>query len=84
MKEKWDMWVPLKKKKKKNIIVRNSNRRRRTKRDLEKREKFFNFFLFFFFLRFTEIGSSEFVGPRTKIALRDEGYAWVPKTRDFT
>ena len=37
-----------------------------------------------FFLRFTKIGPSKFVGPRTKNALRDEGYAWVPKTRDFT
>ena len=48
---------------------------------------FFLFFLFFFslhfFLRFMEIGSSEFVGPRTKSALRDESYAWVPKTQDF-
>ena len=31
-----------------------------------------------------EIGWSEFVGPRTKAHLIDEGYAWVPKTRDFT
>ena len=30
-----------------------------------------------------EIGPSEFVGPRTKSVLRDEGYAWVPKTQDF-
>ena len=51
-------------------------------------ERWRNFFLIFFsylhlFIRFTEIGPSEFVGPKTKSALRDEGYAWVPKTRDF-
>ena len=44
-----------------------------------------NFFFYFFFsslhlfIRFKEIGPSEFVGPKTKSALRDE----VPKTRDF-
>ena len=27
---------------------------------------------------------SKFVGINTKSALRDEGYTWVPKTRDFT
>ena len=36
-----------------------------------------------FSLRFTEFHRSEFVGPRTKIHLLDEGYAWVPKTWDF-
>ena len=30
-----------------------------------------------------EFGPSEFVGPRTKVHLLDEGYTWVPKTRDF-
>ena len=44
---------------------------------------FFNFFLSSLFLRFMEIGPPEFVGLRTKSALRNEGYAWVPKTRDF-
>ena len=36
-----------------------------------------------FSLRSTEIGWSEFVGPRMKAHLLDEGYAWVLKTRDF-
>ena len=36
-----------------------------------------------FSLRSTEFRRSEFVGPRTKVHLLDEGYAWVPKTRDF-
>ena len=35
-------------------------------------------------LQSTEIGWSEFIGQRTKIHLLDEGYEWVPKTRDFT
>ena len=26
---------------------------------------------------------SKFIGPRTKVHLLDEGYVWVPKTRDF-
>ena len=36
-----------------------------------------------FSLRSMEIDWSEFVGPITKVHLLDEGYAWVPKTRDF-
>ena len=48
------------------------------------REDFNFFFSISFFLRFTDIRLSEFVGPRKKSALRDEGYSWVPKTRDFT
>ena len=34
-------------------------------------------------LRFTEIDWSEFIGPRTKVHLLDESYAWVPKSQDF-
>ena len=30
-----------------------------------------------------ELRWSDFVGPRTKVHRIDEGYAWVPKTRDF-
>ena len=36
-----------------------------------------------FSLRYTEFRLSKFVGPITKFYLLDEGYAWVPKTRDF-
>ena len=36
-----------------------------------------------FSLRSKEIGWSEFIGPRAKVHLLDEGYAWVLKTRDF-
>ena len=37
-----------------------------------------------FSLQSTEVGWSEFIGPRTKVHLLDEGYAWIPKTWDFT
>ena len=36
-----------------------------------------------FSLRSTETGWLKFVGPRMKVQLLDEGYAWVSKTRDF-
>ena len=36
-----------------------------------------------FSLRFQEIGLSEFVGTRRKVALRIEAYAWVPNLRSF-
>ena len=34
-------------------------------------------------LRSTEIGCFGFVGPRFKVHLRDDGYAWIRETRDF-
>ena len=37
-----------------------------------------------FSLRSTEFRRSEFVGPRMKVHLLDESYAWVSKTWDFT
>ena len=36
-----------------------------------------------FLPRSTEFRWSEFVEPRTKVHRIDEGYTWVPKTRDF-
>ena len=36
-----------------------------------------------FSLRSMEISWSEFFELRTKVHLLDEGYVWVPKTRDF-
>ena len=44
----------------------------------ERREK-----ISIFSLQFTEIGWSEFVEPRFKVHLLDEGYAWVPTTCSF-
>ena len=37
-----------------------------------------------FSLRSMEIRWSEFVGPRTKVLLLNEGYVWVPKARDYS
>ena len=36
------------------------------------------------FLKFTEIHRSEFVGPRIKACLHDEGFTYILKRRDFT
>ena len=36
-----------------------------------------------FSLQSKEFRRSEFVGPRMKVHLLDEGYMWVPKTWDF-
>ena len=37
-----------------------------------------------FFRRSSEFRRSEFIELRIKIHLLDEGYAYVPRTRDFT
>ena len=37
-----------------------------------------------FSLRSSELCQSEFIEPRVKVHLLDEGYMWVPKRRDFT
>ena len=45
-----------------------------------------NIYLFFslsFFLRSTNIGSQVFVGTEGKVDLRDESYAWTPKSWSF-
>ena len=36
-----------------------------------------------FSIRYTEIGPWVFVGARGKVSPRNEGYAWVPKSRGF-
>ena len=48
-------------------------------RERKKKKKNLNFSL-----RSTEFLRSKFIGPITKVHILDEGYAWVPKTRDFT
>ena len=48
-------------------------------RERKKKEKYSNFSL-----RSKEFRRSEFVGPKTKLHLLDEGYVWIPKTPDFT
>ena len=51
-------------------------------------ERFLNFFSFktsLFDSRSSDRRiSSDFVGSNAESALRNEGYAWEPKTRDFT
>ena len=46
-----------------------------------------NLFLIFFSLRFifrsTKIGPQVFVGTEGKVDLRDESYAWTPKSLNF-
>ena len=41
------------------------------------------FFFICFFLRSTKIGSQIFVGTEGKVDLRDESYAWTPKSWSF-
>ena len=51
------------------------------KTDEEERERDFNFFFSLrFFLRSTKIGPQVFVGTEGKVDLRDESYAWTPKS----
>ena len=48
---------------------------------MRERWRFFNFFSSLcFFLRFMEIGSLIFIRAKGKVSLRDEGYAWAPKS----
>ena len=48
------------------------------------RKYFFLFFYSFrFFLRSTKIGPQVFIGIEGKIDLRDESYAWTPKSWSF-
>ena len=41
---------------------------------------FFNFSSTRFFFIFTEIGPRVFIGTEGKVDLRDESYAWTPKS----
>ena len=41
------------------------------------------FFSLSFFLRSTKIGPQVFVGTEGKVDLRDESYAWTPKSLSF-
>ena len=43
----------------------------------------FIFFSLCFFLRSMKIGSQVFVGTKGKVDLRDESYAWTPKSWSF-
>ena len=53
-------------------------------REREVREKIILiFFSFRFFLRSMKIGSQVFVGTEDKVDLRNESYAWTPKSWSF-
>ena len=58
------------------IFGLEKNVRGRVREGKKRKEKHFS-------LRSTEFCRLEFVGPRMKVHLLDEGYVWVPKTRDF-
>ena len=62
----------------KNITFLLSGREREKEREREGEKKNRNFSL-----RFTKFRLSEFIKPRTKVHLLEEGYARVPKTKDF-
>ena len=47
------------------------------------RELFLFFFSLRFFFRSTKIGPQVFVGAEGKVDLRDESYAWTPKSWSF-
>ena len=77
--------ILIKKKEKKNKQKNKNEKFILTDRTRFRREVSLKKFLFSFLsLRFTEFRPSDFVGSNTKSALRDEGYTWEPKTRDFT
>ena len=69
------------------ILKKDKERSERTERG-ERGEReverilFFYFFLCFF-LRSMEIGQYVFVGAEGKVAPRNEGYVWVPKSWSF-
>ena len=53
---------------------------------MEERGEIFLFFIFssfLFFLKSTKIGSQVFIGTEGKVDLRDESYAWTPKSWNF-
>ena len=85
MERKRDMWVPFKKKKTTTTTTTKSKERRHGQRTAQG-EIFFNF-IFFLFSSLSQICENRTVRIRrikNESALRDEGYAWVPKTRDFS
>ena len=67
-----------KKKKKKK-----GGRGRASTGSVRERKFLFYFFAFCFFLRSMKIGSQVFVGTEDKVDLRDENYAWTPKSWSF-
>ena len=52
-------------------------------REREVERYFYFYFSLRFFLRFTKIRPQVFVGTEGKVDLRDESYAWTPKSWSF-
>ena len=84
VKEKRNTWVPLKKTNK----IKNKQTKRQTVGSLgRERGKVRNFFFFLFSSFLSHIYKNRTVRIlriKNESVLRDEGYAWVPKTRDFS
>ena len=55
----------------------------RTRMERGRRYFIFIFFSLSFFLRSMKIGPQVFVGTEGKVDLRDESYAWTPKSWSF-
>ena len=68
-------WINQKIKGRGQIIFRKERR--------EGREFIFNIFSLLFFLRSTKIEPQVLVGTESKVDLRDESYAWTPKSWSF-
>ena len=76
----WDKWADKKEKKERKERGTEKKEERSREREREKKRKKV---VFRFSLRSTEIGLSVFVEPRGKVHLRNESYAWVPKSVGF-
>ena len=72
------MWVPLEKLKK----IKDKWQGAVITGRMKQREFFYNFYSLSFLSQIPEFLTVGIC--RDKSALRDEGYAWVPETRDFT
>ena len=83
------MWVPLsnlikKKEKKKNNKTKAYDQSSWTEGKTKVRESFFNFSLLNLLSSIHGVPTVGFRRVKHEKALRDKGYAWEPKTRDFT
>ena len=67
----------------KKIRNEKNEKRKRESRQSERKEREEKSTERNFSLKSTEIGPWVFVGGRGKVSPRNEGYAWVPKSRGF-
>ena len=73
------------KREKKNVLKSTGGKETEGRAREGVQEQNFNFIISFlcFFLRSTKIGPQVFVGTEGKVDLRDESYAWTPKSWSF-